>query len=64
MAQQPQRPHLTRHDLLLGGMAASLTAAGVLAATTGVSLAVALAGGSLPAGLGLGYGLFYRPPSN
>jgi len=56
----PER--LTRHDLLLAVIGAPLAVAAVVAAALPVSLFVAMLAGSVPAGGGLGYALFYRPP--
>jgi hypothetical protein len=53
---------LSRHDLSLVGIAASLVA-GVLAGVVfPVGMPVALGAGSIPASGTLGYALFYRPP--
>ncbi len=53
----------SRHDLLLAVIAAPLVLAGVLSAALPISLPLALAVGSVPAGSGLGYALFWRPPA-
>jgi hypothetical protein len=54
---------VTRHDLLLALIAAPLAVGAFLALAFPISLRVALAAGSLPAGGGLGYALFFRPPA-
>jgi hypothetical protein len=56
-------PSLSRYDLLLAVIAAPLVVATLLAAALPVSFRLALAAACLPAGGGLGYALFYRPPA-
>jgi hypothetical protein len=53
---------LSRHDLSLAGIAASLVAALLAGALSPVGMSVALGAGSIPATGTLGYALFYRPP--
>lgn len=52
----------TRHDLLLAAIATPLVVAGAVAATSAVQVEYALAAGAIPAGGGLYYALFGRPP--
>ena len=54
---------LTRYDLLLAVIGAPLAVAAVAATASSVSLATAMLAGSVPAGGGLGYALFCRPPA-
>ena len=56
------QPSLTRHDLLLAGIALSLVLAAMLGVLLPVKLPLALGAGSVPATGGMGYALFYRPP--
>jgi hypothetical protein len=53
---------LSRHDLSLAGIAASLLAALLAGALSPVGMSVALGVGSVPASGTVGYALFYRPP--
>lgn len=55
-------PSISRHDLLLTVIGVPLVVAALAAAVFPISLRLALAAGSMPAGGGLGYALFYRPP--
>lgn len=54
----------TRHDLLLAAIATPLVIAGLLAATVSLPASYLLGAGSVPASVGLGYALFYRPPDD
>jgi len=55
---------VTRHDLLLVGIAVPLLLAGAVGALSPIGLPVALGAGSIPASGSMGYALFYRPPSD
>jgi len=54
---------LTRYDLLLAVIGAPLAVTAMAAAASPVSPPVAMLAGSVPAGDGLGYALFCRPPA-
>jgi hypothetical protein len=53
---------LSRYDLSLAAIALSLVTGSLVGALSPVGMAVALAGGSVPATGTVGYALFYRPP--
>jgi hypothetical protein len=54
---------LSRHDLSLAAIAVSLLAASLAGALLPVGMMAALGAGSVPATGGVGYALFYRPPT-
>jgi len=55
---------LTTADLVLASIAIALALAAFGAVVTSLSVAVAMAAGSVPATGSIGYALFYNPPTD
>ena len=55
---------LSTADLVLASIALVMTVAAFGAVATSVSVAVAMAAGSIPATGSIGYALFYNPPTD
>lgn len=59
----PTLDSVSRPDLVLSFIPGPLLVAVLGSVVLGVPLALALAAGSLPAGVAMGYALFYAPPT-
>jgi len=55
---------LTTADLVLASIAIAMTLSAFGAVATSLSVAVAMAAGSVPATGSIGYALFYNPPTD
>jgi hypothetical protein len=57
-------PSRSTADLVLASIAIAMTLAAFGAVATSLSVAIAMAAGSIPATGSIGYALFYNPPTS
>ena len=57
-------PSRSTADLILASIAIAMTLAAFGAVATSLSVAIAMAAGSIPATGSIGYALFYNPPTS